>query len=50
VDDSASMRRIKEDTLQAVEAGVPGSILKPVTPQLLKEKIDQILSMATGFA
>ena len=37
-------RSVKEDILQAVEAGVSSYILKPFTPQVLKEKIDQILS------
>lgn len=35
-------RSVKEDILQAVEAGVTSYILKPFTPQVLKEKIDQI--------
>ena len=39
-------RSVKEDILQAVEAGVSSYILKPFTPQVLKEKIDQILSLA----
>ncbi len=43
-------RSVKEDILQAVEAGVSGYILKPFTPQVLKEKIDQILSLASGSA
>lgn len=37
-------RSVKEDIMQAVEAGVSSYILKPFTPQVLKEKIDQILS------
>ncbi len=41
-------RSVKEDILQAVEAGVSGYILKPFTPQVLKEKIDEILSLASG--
>jgi two-component system chemotaxis response regulator CheY len=43
-------RSVKEDILQAVEAGVSSYILKPFTPQVLKEKIDQILSPASGPA
>ena len=43
-------RSVKEDILQAVEAGVSSYILKPFTPQVLKEKIDQILSLASGSA
>lgn len=39
-------RSVKEDIMQAVEAGVSGYILKPFTPQVLKEKIDQILSVS----
>lgn len=35
-------RSVKEDILQAVEAGVSSYILKPFTPQVLKEKLDQI--------
>lgn len=41
-------RSVKEDILQAVEAGVSGYILKPFTPQTLKEKIDQIVSQAAA--
>jgi len=37
-------RSVKEDIMQAVEAGVSSYILKPFTPQVLKEKLDQILS------
>jgi two-component system, chemotaxis family, chemotaxis protein CheY len=37
----------KEDIEQAVAAGVNGYILKPFTPQLLKEKIDEV-GAATG--
>jgi two-component system chemotaxis response regulator CheY len=43
-------RSVKEDIMQAVEAGVSGYILKPFTPQVLKEKIDQILSLTSGSA
>ncbi|HWA15424.1 MAG TPA: hypothetical protein VG817_03270 [Gemmatimonadales bacterium] len=41
-------RSVKEDIMQAVEAGVSGYILKPFTPQVLKEKIDQILSVSSA--
>jgi two-component system chemotaxis response regulator CheY len=41
-------RSVKEDIVQAVEAGVSSYILKPFTPQVLKEKIDQILSAASS--
>ncbi|CAN5241239.1 response regulator [soil metagenome] len=43
-------RSVREDILAAVEAGVNNYILKPFTPVVLKEKIDQILSAATGAA
>ena len=35
-------RSVKDDIVQAVEAGVSSYILKPFTPQVLKEKLDQI--------
>jgi two-component system chemotaxis response regulator CheY len=35
-------RSAQEDILEAVEAGVSGYILKPVSPQVLKEKIAQV--------
>ncbi len=37
-------RSTREDILTAVEAGVNGYIVKPFTPQLLKQKIDHVLS------
>lgn len=43
-------RSVKEDILQAVEAGVSSYILKPFTPQVLKEKIDHVLSVTPGSA
>lgn len=43
-------RSVREDILAAVEAGVNNYILKPFTPPVLKEKIDQVLSVATGVA
>ncbi len=43
-------RSVREDILAAVEAGVNNYILKPFTPPVLKEKIDQILSVATSAA
>ena len=43
-------RSVREDILAAVEAGVNNYILKPFTPPVLKEKIDQVLSVATGAA
>lgn len=43
-------RSVKEDILQAVQAGVTGYILKPFTPQSLKEKIDQVVALSSGSA
>ena len=43
-------RSVKEDILQALEAGVNSYILKPFTPQVLKEKLDQVSSLASGSA
>jgi two-component system chemotaxis response regulator CheY len=37
-------RGIKEDIVEALQAKVNNYIVKPFTPQILKEKIDQILS------
>lgn len=42
-------RSAREDILAAVEAGVNNYILKPFTPPVLKEKIDQVL-MVVGAA
>jgi two-component system chemotaxis response regulator CheY len=39
-------RSVKDDIMAAVQAGVSGYIVKPFTPQLLKEKIDEILAGA----
>ena len=36
-------RSVREDIVAAVEAGVNNYIVKPFTPQVLKEKIDQLL-------
>lgn len=38
----------KEDILEAVTAGVNSYILKPFTPPVLKEKIDQLLGATAG--
>src|SRR5919197_3093539 len=43
-------RSVKEDILQALEAGVNSYILKPFTPQVLKEKLDQSSSPTPGSA
>ena len=37
-------RSIKQDIVQAMQAGVNNYIVKPFTPQILKEKIDTLLS------
>lgn len=36
-------RSVREDIMAAIEAGVNNYIVKPFTPQVLKDKIDQIL-------
>jgi two-component system, chemotaxis family, chemotaxis protein CheY len=41
-------RSSREDIVTAVEAGVNSYIVKPFTPQLLKEKIDHVLSTTTA--
>ena len=43
-------RSVKEDIISAVQAGVNNYIVKPFTPQVLKEKIDAILSGAAAAA
>ncbi len=37
-------RGVKEDILEALQAKVNNYIVKPFTPQILKEKIEQILA------
>ena len=37
-------RSVKDDILEAMRAGVNNYIVKPFTPETLKEKIDQILA------
>ena len=37
-------RSIKEDIIEAMKAGVNSYIVKPFTPQTLKEKMDQVLN------
>ena len=41
-------RSVREDIIEAMEAGVNNYIVKPFTPQILKEKIDALLSVAAG--
>lgn len=43
-------RSVREDILAAAQAGVNNYVVKPFTPQVLKEKIDQVLSMLSGVA
>jgi two-component system chemotaxis response regulator CheY len=43
-------RSVREDILTALESGVNNYIVKPFTPQVLKEKIDQLLGVAAGGA
>lgn len=37
-------RSVREDIMAAIEAGVNNYIVKPFTPQVLKEKIDAVLA------
>ena len=39
-------RGIKDDIVDALQSGVNNYVVKPFTPQILKEKIDQILATA----
>ena len=41
-------RSVREDIIQAMEAGVNNYIVKPFTPQILKEKIDALVAVAAG--
>jgi two-component system chemotaxis response regulator CheY len=41
-------RSVRDDILTAMEAGVNNYIVKPFTPQLLKEKIEAILPAAAA--
>ncbi|HEX7049125.1 MAG TPA: response regulator [Longimicrobiales bacterium] len=43
-------RSAREDILAAAEAGVNNYVVKPFTPQVLKEKIEQVLSAVSGAA
>jgi two-component system chemotaxis response regulator CheY len=43
-------RSIKEDILAAVQAGANNYVVKPFTPQVLKEKIDHVLQGAQSAA
>ncbi len=37
-------RSVREDIMAAIEAGVNNYVVKPFTPQVLKEKIDAVLA------
>ncbi len=41
-------RSVREDILTALEAGVNNYVVKPFTPQVLKEKIDGLLPVAAA--
>jgi two-component system chemotaxis response regulator CheY len=43
-------RSVREDIVTAMQAGVNNYVLKPFTPQVLKEKIDAILSATAAAA
>lgn len=39
-------RSVREDIMSAIDAGVNNYVVKPFTPQVLKEKIDAVLAGA----
>jgi two-component system chemotaxis response regulator CheY len=41
-------RSVREDIITAMEAGVNNYIVKPFTPQILKEKIDALIAVAAN--
>jgi two-component system chemotaxis response regulator CheY len=41
-------RSVREDILAAIEAGVNNYIVKPFTPQVLKEKLDAVLKASAA--
>jgi two-component system chemotaxis response regulator CheY len=43
-------RSVREDILAAAQAGVNNYVVKPFTPQILKEKIDQVMGALSGAA
>lgn len=43
-------RSVREDIVQAAQAGVNNYVVKPFTPQVLKEKIDQVLQASATRA
>jgi two-component system chemotaxis response regulator CheY len=38
-------RSVREDILQAAQAGVNNYVVKPFTPEVLKEKLDQVFAV-----
>jgi two-component system chemotaxis response regulator CheY len=43
-------RSVREDIVQAAQAGVNNYVVKPFTPQVLKEKIDAVLAQTGAGA
>ncbi|TVP45407.1 MAG: response regulator [Gemmatimonadales bacterium] len=43
-------RSVREDILQAAQAGVNNYLVKPFTPQVLKDRIDEVLLKLKGAA
>lgn len=41
-------RSVREDIVQAAQAGVNNYVVKPFTPQILRDKIDQVLTKTRG--
>jgi two-component system chemotaxis response regulator CheY len=41
-------RSVRDDIVQAAQAGVNNYVVKPFTPQVLKEKIDQVLGIGAS--
>lgn len=40
-------RGVKDDIIEALQAKVNNYVIKPFTPQILKEKIDQVLAVVS---
>ena len=43
-------RSVRDDIVQAAQAGVNNYVVKPFTPQVLKEKIESVLEKMKGAA
>lgn len=43
-----SSRNLKEDVIEAASAGVTGSVSKPFTPEMLRDKIHELLKPQAG--